>query len=64
MWDGVTNPVALRNLRAMKAGERAFVYHTGDGDDVFHAAFTRDEIQKLSRDTPLATYPRLRSAFQ
>jgi predicted RNA-binding protein with PUA-like domain len=30
VWDGVTNPVALRNLRAMKAGDRAFVYHTGD----------------------------------
>ncbi len=30
MWDGVKNPVALRNLRAMKAGDRVFVYHTGD----------------------------------
>ena len=29
VWDGVTNPVALKNLRAMKAGDRAFVYHTG-----------------------------------
>ena len=29
-WDGVTNPAALKNLRAMKAGDRAFVYHTGD----------------------------------
>ncbi|HEY7511412.1 MAG TPA: EVE domain-containing protein [Vicinamibacteria bacterium] len=29
VWDGVTNPVALRNLRAMKSGDRAFVYHTG-----------------------------------
>jgi predicted RNA-binding protein with PUA-like domain len=29
VWDGVTNPVALKNLRAMKAGERAIVYHTG-----------------------------------
>ncbi len=28
-WDGVTNPVALRNLRAMKAGDRVLVYHTG-----------------------------------
>jgi predicted RNA-binding protein with PUA-like domain len=28
-WDGVTNPVALRNLRAMKRGDRVFVYHTG-----------------------------------
>jgi predicted RNA-binding protein with PUA-like domain len=30
VWDGVKNPVALRNLRAMKRGERAIVYHTGD----------------------------------
>jgi len=29
-WDGVTNPVALKNLRAMKVGDLAFVYHTGD----------------------------------
>ena len=28
-WDGVRNPVALRNLREMKKGDRAFVYHTG-----------------------------------
>ena len=28
-WDGVTNPVALRNLSAMKAGDRVLVYHTG-----------------------------------
>jgi predicted RNA-binding protein with PUA-like domain len=29
-WDGVSNPAALRNLRAMKKGDRVFVYHTGD----------------------------------
>jgi predicted RNA-binding protein with PUA-like domain len=29
-WDGISNPAALRNLRAMQVGERAFVYHTGD----------------------------------
>jgi predicted RNA-binding protein with PUA-like domain len=29
VWDGVTNPVALKNLRAMKAGDEALVYHTG-----------------------------------
>lgn len=28
-WDGVRNPVALRNLRAMKQGDRLLVYHTG-----------------------------------
>ena len=30
IWDGVTNPVALKNLRAMKPRERLIVYHTGD----------------------------------
>jgi predicted RNA-binding protein with PUA-like domain len=30
VWDGVSNPAALRNLGAMKAGERAVIYHTGD----------------------------------
>jgi predicted RNA-binding protein with PUA-like domain len=29
IWDGVTNPVALKHLRAMKAGDRAIIYHTG-----------------------------------
>lgn len=29
-WTGVKNPVAQRNLRAMQAGDRAVVYHTGD----------------------------------
>jgi predicted RNA-binding protein with PUA-like domain len=30
VWDGVTNPVALRNLRAMAAGDELVIYHTGD----------------------------------
>ena len=30
IWDGVTNPVAVRNLRVMKPGERLVIYHTGD----------------------------------
>lgn len=29
-WDGVKNPVALRNLAAMRAGDEALIYHTGD----------------------------------
>jgi predicted RNA-binding protein with PUA-like domain len=29
-WDGVTNPVALKNLRGMKPGEHLVIYHTGD----------------------------------
>jgi predicted RNA-binding protein with PUA-like domain len=30
VWDGVSNPVALKNLGRMKPGERLVVYHTGD----------------------------------
>ncbi|HUJ33058.1 MAG TPA: EVE domain-containing protein [Candidatus Acidoferrum sp.] len=29
-WDGVSNPVALRNLREMKPGTRLVIYETGD----------------------------------
>ena len=29
-WDGVANPQALANLRSMKPGDQALVYHTGD----------------------------------
>jgi predicted RNA-binding protein with PUA-like domain len=30
VWDGVTNPVALRFLRSMKPDEKLVIYHTGD----------------------------------
>ena len=30
IWDGVSNPVALKHLRGMKAGDRLVIYHTGD----------------------------------
>jgi len=29
-WDGVSNPVAVRNLRAMSPGDRLVIYETGD----------------------------------
>ena len=29
VWDGVNNNLALRFLRSMKKGDRAFIYHTG-----------------------------------
>ena len=29
VWDGVRNPAALGHIRAMRAGDQAFVYHTG-----------------------------------
>jgi predicted RNA-binding protein with PUA-like domain len=30
VWDGVTNPVAVKHLREMKPGDRLVIYHTGD----------------------------------
>lgn len=30
VWDGVSNPVALKHLRAMKSGDRLVIYETGD----------------------------------
>jgi predicted RNA-binding protein with PUA-like domain len=29
-WTGVTNPQAVKNLRAMKKAEKLVIYHTGD----------------------------------
>ena len=30
VWDGVSNPVALKNLRAMQPGDKLIIYETGD----------------------------------
>jgi len=30
IWDGVSNPVALKNLRNMKPADRLVIYETGD----------------------------------
>src|ERR1041385_7091333 len=30
VWDGVTNPVAVKNLRGMKPGDELVIYHTGN----------------------------------
>jgi len=45
-WDGVSNPVALRNLRTAKVGDVVVIYHTGDEKaavglaEVVRAAYT------------------------
>ena len=30
VWDGVSNPVAVKNLGRMKTGDHLVIYHTGD----------------------------------
>jgi|SRR5882724_3146158 len=29
VWDGVTNPQAVKAIQSMKAGDRVFIYHSG-----------------------------------
>lgn len=55
VWDGVTNPAALENLRAMKAGDRVVVYHTGDAK----SAVGRAEVTREAYPDPKAKNPRL-----
>src|SRR5260370_9677633 len=37
-WDGVSNPVALKNLRAMKPGDRLIIYETGNNKSAIGSA--------------------------
>jgi predicted RNA-binding protein with PUA-like domain len=55
VWDGVTNPAALRNLRAMRVGERVLVYHTGDEKAVVGVA----RVTREAYPDPKAGNPRL-----
>jgi predicted RNA-binding protein with PUA-like domain len=31
VWDGVTNPQAVKIIRGMHTGDRVFIYHSGSG---------------------------------
>jgi predicted RNA-binding protein with PUA-like domain len=55
VWDGVSNPVALRNMRAMKRGEGAIIYHTG-GEK---AAVGVARVTKEAYPDPRSRNPRL-----
>jgi len=56
VWDGVTNPWALNNIRAAKKGDLAFIYHTGEEKQVIGIA----EIVSDSFADPEAGNPRLK----
>ena len=42
-WTGVRNPVAQRNLRSVKKGDRIFFYHTGNEKAVVGIARAADD---------------------
>jgi predicted RNA-binding protein with PUA-like domain len=54
-WDGVANPVALRNLGAMAKGDQAFVYHTGDQKAIVGIA----RIERAGYPDPKLSDPRM-----
>jgi predicted RNA-binding protein with PUA-like domain len=41
VWDGVTNPQAVRAIREMQPGDRVFIYHSGGVSGVVGLATVR-----------------------
>ena len=48
VWDGVTNPQAVRAIRDMRPGDRVFIYHSGGVSSVVGMAL----VQSEPRDDP------------
>src|SRR5579871_4971354 len=43
VWDGVTNPQAVRAIKEMRPGDRVFIYHSGGVSGVVGMAAVRSE---------------------
>ena len=43
VWDGVTNPQAVKTIREMKPGDRVFIYHSGGNSAVLGMAKVASE---------------------
>ncbi|MGA9967602.1 MAG: EVE domain-containing protein [Terriglobales bacterium] len=52
VWDGVTNPAAVKHLREMKPGERLVIYETGDHKSAVGTA-TVVSVDATDPKTPL-----------
>jgi predicted RNA-binding protein with PUA-like domain len=48
VWDGVTNPQAVRAIREMRPGDRVFIYHSGGASSVVGIA----AVKSPPRDDP------------
>ena len=55
VWDGVKNPLALKHLRAIQAGDEVLVYHTGDEKAVVGLA----RVTKAAYPDPKKKDPKL-----
>jgi predicted RNA-binding protein with PUA-like domain len=55
VWDGVRNPVALKNIGQMRPGDEVLIYHTGDEKAVVgHAS-----VAAVPHADPKANDPKL-----
>lgn len=54
IWDGVTNPVAVRNLRNMQKGDKLVIYHTGDEKQAVGTA-TVESVDPSDQKNPKVT---------
>ena len=53
VWDGVSNPVALKYLRTVSKGDTVMIYHTGDEKQVVGlATATSDAYPDPKLDNP------------
>jgi predicted RNA-binding protein with PUA-like domain len=52
IWDGVTNPVAVKNLRGMQKGDKLVIYHTGDEKTAVGTAMV-ESVDLSDAKTPL-----------
>src|SRR4051812_9427885 len=50
LWDGVTNALAQKHLRAIKKGDKVFFYHTGDEKAVVGVMEVTADPQPLADD--------------
>ena len=61
-WDGVSNPVALKNIRAMNPGDKLIIYETGDHKSAvgtatvisLDASDLKNPVLKIKAGKPLA----------
>lgn len=68
VWDGISNPQALMNLRSMKKGEKLVIYHSNvgkaavgtarvvsvDASDPKNPAVRIQPVKRLKQEKPLA----------
>lgn len=50
-WDGVSSPAGLKNIRNIKKGDLAFIYHTGDEKQIVGVGeITKDSYPDPKQD--------------